>query len=108
MIKKSALSFIALIIVFGSCFSCSGGNGNDAPDGFPVPGNNGAILATDITSYSLRLTWTKASDDYTTQSMLKYIVYKSRNNNIETYEDANNNGTRVTYDWIQNIDSNFY
>jgi hypothetical protein len=42
----------------------------------PVPGGNGTITTANVTYKSLTLNWTKATDDVSAQSALKYYIYK--------------------------------
>lgn len=50
----------------------------------PVPGNSGTISIESITKSSMVLTWSKATDNYTQQSGLRYEVRRSASNNIGT------------------------
>jgi hypothetical protein len=59
----------------------------------PTPGNSGMIAVADTTTYSLTLNWTKATDNATPGANLKYYVYQSRSDNINTSADCKNNGT---------------
>ncbi len=68
----------------------------------PIPGDNGNIAASDITSGGFALTWSKASDDITAQGDLEYSVYYSASNNISTTENAQANGTAVS-GWTADI-----
>ena len=58
----------------------------------PTPGNGGVITTESITDTTLTLNWTKASDNYTTEANLKYYVYQSDSNNIDTVQNAEANG----------------
>lgn len=60
----------------------------------PVPGSSGAISVSYITKSSMVLTWTKAVDNYTAQSNLRYEVRRSTSNNIGTVSTFKN-GTIV-------------
>jgi hypothetical protein len=68
----------------------------------PVPGGSGVITASAITSSSVTLSWTQATDNVTAQSSLQYKVVRSLSNNITTVATATANGTTVT-DWTTNI-----
>ena len=59
----------------------------------PVPGNSGTLTATNVASGGLTLNWTKATDNESAQSALKYYVYQSASNNIDTAENCAANGT---------------
>jgi hypothetical protein len=50
----------------------------------PVPGNSGTISIGSITKSSMVLTWSKATDNYTAQSGLRYEIRRSTSNNIGT------------------------
>jgi hypothetical protein len=58
---------------------------------YPVPGNNGATQTT-VTSTTLQLDWTKATDPNDDPSLLEYHVYYSETDNISTVADAEANG----------------
>ncbi|MCP4176491.1 MAG: fibronectin type III domain-containing protein, partial [bacterium] len=64
----------------------------------PVPDND-IITISNITSSSLTLTWTIATDNSTIQNNLKYEVYQSKTNNIDNVNNIAVNGeTPVTAD----------
>jgi hypothetical protein len=83
---------------------CEKDNFNDIIDresvieDFPVPGNNGNILVSEIRSDRVTLSWESASDDNTSSSELRYIVITSLNDNISNVETAISNGT-VSMAW---------
>mgnify|MGYP003348761654 CR=1 FL=1 len=56
----------------------------------PVPGANGAISISYVTTSSLVLNWTKAVDNYTPQSALRYEIRKSLSNNIGSLASIKN------------------
>ncbi len=60
----------------------------------PVPGSSGAISTSYITKSSMVLSWTKAVDNYTAQSAIRYEVRRSTSNNIGTVATFKN-GTIV-------------
>ena len=104
---------LVAIPVFTSCYS---DNIDDAielenitskelPPGDPAPGNLGIITTTEITSSSIRILWTKATDDFTDQSDLEYCVFISNANNISTVKDAEKYGKPIS-GW--NLDFNDY
>lgn len=68
----------------------------------PEAGNGGIITSGAITNTSIQLQWTRAADAETPQADLEYILYRSDNNNINTPEDAVNNGT-VAADWQKDM-----
>ncbi len=59
----------------------------------PTPGASGAITFTNVSDVSMRINWTKATDDSTLQSALSYEVRRSLSNNISTVALAEANGT---------------
>lgn len=61
----------------------------------PVVGNNGLILVSLITSTTITVNWTKATDDVSAQANLQYLVYFSTSNNIDTLANIEANGTPV-------------
>lgn len=69
----------------------------------PVPGTNGAITVS-MTNQSAVLTWSAAADTVTSQNKLQYKVYLSAQDNIDTVENAENNGT-VIIDWMPALTS---
>jgi hypothetical protein len=75
------------------------GNVVTAPDSVaPTAGDFGSVRSGSVTISSARLSWTKASDDYTAQSLIKYSLYYSMMNNIGTVADAETNGTPIFID----------
>ena len=73
----------------------------------PVAGNSGTITTASVTSTSLTLNWTKATDIYTAQSNLQYKVMMSTSSNINTVTDAQTTGGGriVVQDWTANINT---
>lgn len=63
---------------------------NDDP---PVAGNSGLINVGTITSSSVILSWTKATDVESLQQNIQYLVYRSTSDNISTVADCESNGT---------------
>ncbi|MDR1981773.1 MAG: C10 family peptidase [Tannerellaceae bacterium] len=59
----------------------------------PTPGNSGAIGTASIAAQTLRLNWTKATDNVSAKSALKYYVYQSASANIGTVAACGTNGT---------------
>ena len=70
----------------------------------PVPGDNGTITTAAVTTTSLTLNWTKATDDVTAQANLSYRVYYATSNNIDTVSNIKANGTPLN-DYTQDINS---
>jgi hypothetical protein len=64
--------------------------------GFPVPGNNGLITISSVSENTVRLLWSRASDETTPQSDLEYGVFQSDSYNINTVAEAEENGILVT------------
>ena len=59
----------------------------------PVPGNSGTVTTSNVTTASVDLAWTKATDDTSAQAALAYRVYYSTSDNIDTVANAEANGT---------------
>ncbi|MBF0239807.1 MAG: fibronectin type III domain-containing protein, partial [SAR324 cluster bacterium] len=59
----------------------------------PVPGDSGTLTISNVTTSSLTLSWTKATDNITAQSALVYKVYSSTSDNISTVSTISTNGT---------------
>jgi len=70
-----------------------------------VPGNSGTLSFTNITSSSVTVNWTKATDDTVDQSLLDYYVYYSDTNNIDTVVNATMNGTLANMGETTDIDT---
>lgn len=64
----------------------------------PVAGNNGAITIDSLTTDTVEISWTAASDNTTSASNLTYAVYYSTGDNVSTLVDAEVNGT-LALDW---------
>ncbi|MCL1979290.1 MAG: fibronectin type III domain-containing protein [Methanomassiliicoccaceae archaeon] len=62
----------------------------------PVPGNSGIITVSNITHNSLKLNWTAATDNDTTQTELRYYLYISATSNIGTLANCVANGTDIS------------
>lgn len=61
----------------------------------PVPGNSGTLTPSGITSSTVTLSWTKATDDISAQNTLQYEVRRSASNNISSVTTAESNGSIV-------------
>jgi len=61
----------------------------------PTPGGSGILTFSGVGSTSITVDWTKATDDFSAQANLDYIVYYSTSNNIATVANAEGNGTAV-------------
>ncbi|MBK6607748.1 MAG: chitobiase/beta-hexosaminidase C-terminal domain-containing protein [Leptospiraceae bacterium] len=70
----------------------------------PLAGNSGTITTASVTSTSLTLNWTKATDNYTAQTSLQYKVVKSLSNNIDTVANGEANGT-IVQNWTLDINT---
>ena len=71
----------------------------------PAPGNSGIITVTGVTMRGLTLNWTKATDAVTAGANLKYYVYQSTGNNVNTVEDCSANGTLLNTTGTADIDA---
>lgn len=58
----------------------------------PTPGSSGTLSVSAVKADRATVTWTKASDPESAQTVLKYIVYLSSSNNLGTVNDAEANG----------------
>ncbi|MCP4131713.1 MAG: hypothetical protein GY754_12105 [bacterium] len=77
-----------------------GGNDNTAP-------TTGTVTATNVTTTSMTLNWTKASDTATADGLLEYKVVYSTSDNISTAADAETTGggRTVLQDWTTDINT---
>ncbi len=102
--------FFVLLLSF-LVFSCQ--NTENSP---PVPGE--ITHFTDVTSNTMVMHWTRASDADTFTPYLEYKVLASNKNNLDTLDNALANGIVMTYDdpeteeveaiqWHRDIDSLF-
>jgi hypothetical protein len=62
----------------------------------PTIGGGGQLYVMTVTSNSVTLTWLEASDDETSQSSLRYCVYHSTGNDINSVNTIYSNGTAVS------------
>ncbi|MFO7559229.1 MAG: fibronectin type III domain-containing protein [Desulfobacterales bacterium] len=88
--KKTLLLFL-LIPVFAVISGCE-----NKEDYAPAPGQ--MIAFTNVSSDSLTVNWTRATDHETFQPYLEYKVVASLRNNIDTLDNAERNGKPMTYD----------
>jgi hypothetical protein len=72
------------------------------PNELPVPGSSGIITTGAVSTTSVQLNWTRATDNLTPQGELQYRVYRSLSNNIYTPALAEANGFHVTA-WTQDM-----
>jgi len=61
----------------------------------PTPGGSGVISSNFTGTSQVNLSWDYATDDYSPQAHLKYLVYYSNTNNIFTVSRCETNGTPV-------------
>ncbi|MCF8365823.1 MAG: hypothetical protein K9H16_08580 [Bacteroidales bacterium] len=59
----------------------------------PTPGNSGVISSTYTGISQVNLSWDYATDDFSPQANLKYLVYYSDSDNIATVSQCETNGT---------------
>ena len=69
----------------------------------PPAVSNGTIVADNIAAESLRLVWSLATDNQTPQAQLRYFVYQSSSNNINSIANCEANGTLLNPGGILNI-----
>lgn len=75
-----------------------------ADESAPVPGNSSNVTLVLANLDKLGVTWAIASDNHDSSESLEYKVVRSISDNLQTVEDAENNGVVVT-DWAENITS---
>jgi hypothetical protein len=98
---KSTISLImafviaAIILTFTGCPISHVKSSDDGDKSPPSAGNGGTLTFSNVTSTSLSLNWTKASDKVTAQENLLYIVYMSTSDDIGTVADCEKNGTAL-------------
>jgi hypothetical protein len=61
----------------------------------PIAGNSGVLTFSGVTTNTVTVNWTKATDNITPQANLQYLVYYSTSNNIDTVANIEANGTAV-------------
>jgi hypothetical protein len=61
----------------------------------PTPGNSGTITTSNVTSTSITLNWTKATDPDDAQNTLTYQVFLSTSRNISNIANAEDNATII-------------
>lgn len=106
---KRILKFITILLVFcplalGRCGGDSTttkspekqGTVDSTPPGVKYPG----VKVVDTGYTEIKIQWFAAYDDMTEDDSLLYKVVRSRNNNIQTVQDAENNGI-VVRDWTR-------
>ena len=70
----------------------------------PSAGGGGNISASNLTSNSVSLNWSTGTDNVTSDENLEYKLVKSTINNIDTVDDAEQNGI-IIQDWMKNTTS---
>lgn len=58
----------------------------------PLAGNSGTLTVSSVSKNSVELSWSKASDALTSTANLEYLVYYSTADNINSVNDAQDNG----------------
>lgn len=110
---KKALIIISIILFTLYFIGCdnllgsdSGGSTGDTTEDTtaPVAGNSGTITTSNVTSSSIDLSWTKANDNVSTQSNIRYMIVYSQSDNIGTVDSAEANGT-IEVAWTSDISS---
>jgi len=66
--------------------------------------SNDVLTFSDVTKSSVTVNWTKASDNFSVQSDLKYKLYYSTDNNLLTVEEVEQQGTPIG-DWVTDVDN---
>jgi preprotein translocase subunit SecB len=65
----------------------------------PVVGGSGAITAEDVQATSISISWSRATDDITSQANIQYLVYYSVLSSLDTVNQIEANGVPVgTYE----------
>jgi len=59
----------------------------------PTPGNSGTLTFSGVSTTTITVNWTKATDNTTAQASLQYELRRSLSNNISTVANAEANGT---------------
>lgn len=70
----------------------------------PTVGDGGTISAVGLTSNSVTLNWSIGIDNVTSAENLEYKLVSSSINNIDTVDDAEQNGS-IMQDWMKNTTS---
>ncbi|MFE8701780.1 InlB B-repeat-containing protein, partial [Cytobacillus sp. FJAT-54145] len=72
----------------------------------PVVGNSGTITNSNLSTVGVTLSWTKATDNATSEGDLEYQVYQSSSNNISNLSDIEvGNGTALGTGFVKDITS---
>lgn len=71
----------------------------------PVPGNSGILSAweNEINFHNFNLRWVSATDTETAERNLQYMVYYCKNDNIQSYSEAQSNCKKATPGWVLDI-----
>ena len=111
--KKSSIKLFTLLVLVTHLNACDTKTQNysfnnpadpavvKAP---PTTGAAGLIQISNITSSTVSLSWTMATDDFSPQNTLQYRVYFSTTDNIDTIDKVLDNGTGFG-GWATNIDN---
>lgn len=94
---KSSIHFFKFALTVSFIFlyiNHTANSSNSYKKGFPV--TLGGIQTTDYKNGRLTLFWNKASDDDTIEKDLRYKVFYSRSNEMNTVEEVLKNGTSLT------------
>lgn len=62
----------------------------------PDAGQQGDIRGSNLSHNAVTLTWTEARDNVTGASALKYTVYQSRSNDLDSVDEIKANGTKIS------------
>ena len=102
MFVKRDAPFILLVLALFllSLYACT----SSSTPPLPVPGNNGTITVSDESATSIKLSWTRATDDSTSQEDLEYRVYLTTVRSIDTVAEVEANATPVG-DWERDMTS---
>ena len=68
----------------------------------PIPGNNGTIATSNVAKTQISLSWSAATDETTASADLKYLVFYSKTNSLDTVANALASGTAVGT-WTTNL-----
>lgn len=64
----------------------------------PVPGSSGSITMAGASTNSLVIAWNRGTDNVTSKGSIQYKIVRSLSGNIQTVDNAENNGILVS-DW---------
>ena len=85
-------SLLVIILIAFFSFSCSDSNSDPSDENVPIVGNSGTLSTSGISYTTVTLSWTAATDNVSSSENLKYLVYYSTSDNINTVSEIESNG----------------